>query len=80
MIACFLWLSSLLCNRDDNGNTTLHFACENGDEEMIGWLINRGADPISSNNDGDSTMSRLKKHSSMRTIWNRLAMFLRQEV
>ncbi|CAB0043456.1 unnamed protein product [Trichogramma brassicae] len=42
--------------RDESGKTPLHLALSYGDEELIGWLLRRGADPNSANANGSTPL------------------------
>ncbi len=42
--------------RDHEGNTALHHAASRGDNEMILYLVSKGADPLAINRSGQSTL------------------------
>ena len=42
--------------RDHEGNTALHHAASRGDNEMITYLVSKGADPKAVNREGQTTV------------------------
>jgi ankyrin repeat protein len=42
--------------RDHEGNTALHHAAARGDNEMILYLVSKGADPLAVNREGETTV------------------------
>ena len=49
---------------DLGGNTPLHFACSEGGEYAVFWIIGFGADVNVQNKDGDTSMHLLMKNSN----------------
>ncbi|MCI4407753.1 MAG: ankyrin repeat domain-containing protein [Thermofilum sp.] len=43
--------------QDWDGNTALHYACQEGDVEMVELLLRHGADPDIENNDGETPLT-----------------------
>jgi len=47
--------------KNKNGRTAMHIACEQGCDEVIAKLARHGADPLLTDNDGNTAWSLVKR-------------------